>query len=308
MKRFLSILFAFFLLFPLFSETVLVLDFDTEIKEYENNAVIMSDMLRSELVKTGKFDVIDKKSMGAAIKEIQGQMSDYMTNDNVKQLGRMLNADYLVIGHVLTLSNSSPETRDSENIFLNTAEKILIGKDKIEVIVQILEIETLKVLSSSSVELKKWTDFSKYTKKIARELTADISQKNSSFEKIITNINKTSEEMFEGVWTAEVVHDGVTDVYTISFNEKRKIDISVTSSSKNGKETKSNGTGRYAFNDSEKILSITVNLLKGNIKHLKSINWKSFVNPSNDGQMFSYSIPVSSSNNAKNIRAEFYKE
>lgn len=308
MKKLISLLFTFFLFYPLFSENVLILDFDTEIKDYENNAVIMSDMLRSELVKTGKLDVVDKKSMGTAIKEIKEQMSDYMTNENVKQLGKMLNADYLVIGHVLTLSNSSPETRNSENIFLNTAEKILIGKDKIEVIVQILEIETLKILSSSSVELKKWTDFSKHTKKIAKELTAGISYKTSTSEKIVTNINKTSEEMFEGVWSAEVIHDGISDIYTVTFNEKQRINISVISTSKNGKKTKAYGFGRFTFNDSEKILSVTVNSLAGNIKHLKSINWKSFVNPSTDEQMFSYSIPISSSDGVKNVRADFYKE
>lgn len=308
MKRISSFIFILLLLLPIFSENVLVLDFDTEIKDYENNAVIMADMLRSELVKTGKLDVVDKKSMGTAIHEIQSQMSDYMTNENVKQLGKMLNADYLVIGHVLTLSNTAPEMRNSENIFLNTAEKILIGKDRIEVIVQILDIETLRILSSSSVELKKWTDFSKYTKKFAKELTEGIKYKNSANEKISTQINNTNAEMFDGTWTSEIVHDGITDIYSITFEKNNKIDISIISIEKNGKESKAAGAGRYVFNDSEKILSVTINSLKGNIKQLKSIKWKSFVNPASDELMFSYSIPVSSASNAKTIRADFYKE
>ena len=60
--------------------------------------------------------------------------------------------------------------------------------------------------------------------------------------------------------------------------------------------------------DSEKILTITVNSLKGNIKHLQNINWKSFVNPSDDDMVFSCTIPISSKINSKNIRAEFFKE
>ena len=308
MKRIGSFIFMLLLLLPIFSENVLVLDFDTEIKDYENNAVIMADMLRSELVKTGKLDVVDKKSMGTAIHEIQSQMSDYMTNENVKQLGKMLNADYLVIGHVLTLSNTAPEMRNSENIFLNMIEKIFIGKDRIEVIVQILDIETLRILSSSSVELKKWTDFSKYTKNIAKELTEGVKDKNSTSEKISTQINNTNTEMFDGTWTSEIVHDGIIYTYSITFGKNNKIDISIISIEKNGKESKAAGSGRYVFNDSEKILSVTINSLKGNIKQLKSIKWKSFVNPASDELMFSYSIPVSPASNAKTIRADFYKE
>ena len=216
----------------------------------------MADMLRSELVKTGKLDVVDKKSMGTAIHEIQSQMSDYMTNENVKQLGKMLNADYLVIGHVLTLSNTAPE----------------ILKD------------------------------------LLIENNEGIKYKNSANEKISTQINNTNAEMFDGTWTSEIVHDGITDIYSITFEKNNKIDISIISIEKNGKESKAIGSGRYVFNDSEKILSVTINSLKGNIKQLKSIKWKSFVNPASDELMFSYSIPVSSASNAKNIRADFYKE
>ena len=308
MKKFIVVYFFLLIVFSAFAENTLVLDFDTEIQDYENNAVIMSDMLRSELVKTGKLDVIDKKSMDSAINEIQSQQSDYMTNENVKQLGKILNADYLVIGHVLTLSNSASGTRNSENIFLHSAEKILTGKDKIEVIVQILNIETLKVLSSSSVELKKWTDFSSHTKQIAKELTANISKSNSISSRVLTNIDRASSDMFEGVWTTEVVHDGISDFYTLYFSENRKLAVEIVSTSKRGNETKASGSGRYSFNDSEKILTITVNSLKGNIKHLQSINWKSFVNPSNDDMVFSCTIPISSKINSKNIRAEFFKE
>ena len=307
MRKYIAILFIALFGLPLFGENILVLDFDTEIIDYENNAVIMSDMIRNELVKTGKVDVVDKKSMGIAINEIQSQMSEYMTNENVKQLGRMLNADYLVIGHVMTLSNKSSGSVSSGNIFLDSAEKVLTGKDKIEVIVQLLDIETLHVLSSSSAEMKKWTDFSKYTKKIAVELTSAVVRKNSATEKVLTNINNATEDLLVGTWTSEVVHDGIIDTYTITFGENRKVDLSVTSTSKK-KVSQATGTGRYTFNDSEKILSVTVGLLKGDIKHLDSIKWRSFVNPASDESMFSCSIPVSSAKGAKNMRADFYKD
>lgn len=77
---------------------------------------------------------------------------------------------------------------------------------------------------------------------------------------------------------------------------------------KSGKEIKSKGTGRYVFNGSEKILSVSVNRLNGKIKHLKSIEWKSFVNPGQNEKSFSYSIPSSSDSKTKLQKCEFFKE
>ena len=66
----------------LHSQTILVLDFDTEIEDFQNNTKIMADMLRSDLVNTQKLDVIDRKSMDLQIEIMQNQMSDYMSNQN----------------------------------------------------------------------------------------------------------------------------------------------------------------------------------------------------------------------------------
>ena len=114
--------------------------------------------------------------------------------------------------------------------------------------------------------------------------------------------------MFEGTWTSEVVHDGIIDTYTITFGENKKVDLSVTSVAKKNKITCADGSGRYSFNDSDKILSITINTLKGDVKHLDSIKWKTFVNPASDESTFSCSIPISSANGSKSIRAEFYRD
>lgn len=291
-----------------FAETVVVLDFDTEIQGYEKNASIMSDMLRSELVKIGNFDIVDRKTMSAAINEMQSQLSGYMETQNVAQLGKMLNADHLIIGHVHSLSNKANTESDVKNIFLNKAEEILIGSDKVEVVAQLVEIETLKVLSSSSVELKKWTDFSKYTRKMAYDLTVSLLGKDSIGDEIFTNIKKANEEMLQGSWAAEVSHDGILDYYEIKFEENHKVSVKVTSVDRSGKETKSEGTGRYVFNDSEKILSVSVNRLNGKIKHLKSIEWKSFVNPGQNEKSFSYSIPSTFGSKTKLQKCEFFKE
>lgn len=307
-KKLLLILSLFLFCFASFAETVVVLDFDTEIMDYENNAAIMSDMLRSELVKTKKLDIIDRKSMNAAINEIQSSMSDYMSNENVKQLGKMLNADYLVIGHVLALSNKSSSSPIQSNIFLNKAEKILIGDDKVEIVAQLIEVETLKVLSSSSVELKKWTDFSNYTKKMAYDLVTPVLKSDKISAEVLTNIQKANEEMLEGTWTTEVVHDGITDFYTVEFGENHKVAVTIISTNKKGKQSQAEGSGRYTFNDNDKILTVTVNTLRGDIKHLKSLNWKAYINPGSDELSFSYNIPLSSDSNSKAMKCDFFKD
>lgn len=307
-KNYFIFIFSIFFCLNIFAETAVVLDFDTELIDYENNASIMSDMLRSELVKTKKIDIIDRKSMNAAINEIKSQMSDYMSNENVKQLGKMLNADYLVIGHVLSLSNKSASSKIINNIFFNKAEKILIGNDKVEVVAQLIEVETLKVLSSTSVELNKWTEFSNYTKKMAYDLVTPVLKETEIASEVLTNIKKANEDMLEGTWSTEVVHEGITDFYSVIFDENHKVKVSIISTNKKGKQTKAEGSGRYIFNDNDKILSISVNILNGDVKHLKSLNWKSYINPGSDELSFSYNIPITSDNNSKVMKCNFFKD
>lgn len=175
---FILILSIVYNVFTMYSQTILVLDFDTEIEDFQNNAKIMADMLRSDLVNTQKLDVIDRKSMDLQIEIMQNQMSDYMSNQNVQELGKMMNADYLVIGQVMSLSNAPQSQNSEKNFFSKIADRIFHGKDKIEVVVQILDIETSKVISSSSIELEEWTDFSSHTQKIMNELVQSFAKKN----------------------------------------------------------------------------------------------------------------------------------
>lgn len=289
---------SFFLIASAFSfaKTAVVLDFTTEMSGYESNAVIMADMLRSELVNTGKLDVIDRKSMETAIGEMHLQMSEYMSPENAKQLGRMLNADYLVTGNVSSLSGNS--ILGKFNPF---------SKEKINVVVQISDVETLQVLSSAQVELETWNDFSKHSKKMARNLVSGMS-KFSSDSQIKTNIENASGELFNGIWSAELVHDGIIDSYLLTFSSNHRVEVSVVSVSGGGSETSASGKGRWTFNDGNKILTLTVSSLKGNINHLKSISWKSLVNPSGDNMTFNCVIPVGSANGAKTMKCEFFKD
>lgn len=307
MKKVLLLVFLAMITTPVFCESIIVLDFDTEIVSYENNAVIMSDMLRSELVKTGAFDVIDKKSMASAIATMKEQFSEYRSEQNIKQLGKMLNADYLVIGHVMSLSNSADSPVRTNNALLHALNKVVSGSDKVEVIIQIINIETLQVLSSSSVEMDKWTDFSQYISLICNELIKPIKAENDVASKVFEKMQTTTADMFEGTWTTEVVHDGFTDTYELEFNTNHTVTITLKSVDKKKRTTTSTGTGRFIFNDTDKILTITINSFSGEVKHVTSVNWKTFVTPSDDFDAFTCSIPVSTDKNTKPMKVNFFK-
>ena len=300
MRKYFITLVVFMLSFvTLYAKTAVVFDFDTEIHDFKHNAAIMSDMLRAELVNTGKLDVIDRKSMDIVIAEMQSQQSDYRSTENIKQLGKMLNADYVVLGSVSPISNTG-----ANQGVLSKIGKAFTGNDKIEVVVRILEVETLKVISSVAIELEKWTDFSQYTKKMA----SDLVQSHVFSSEISNNIKTAREDMLYGVWEGDAVHDGIIDTYTVTFKANHKVLVDIVSTDKNGTTTQAKGSGRFIFNDNEKILTVTVHSLSGNITHLKGIQWKSCVNPSKDASCFNFLIPATSRNSGRLIKVDFYRE
>lgn len=305
MKKILALfLFLINLSFLLSSQTVAVLNFDTSIEEYEENAVIMADMLRNEIVNQKKFNVVNRdKTIDVLSREeiTEAEQSDFRSEDNTKSLGKILNADYLVIGKISIISNS----RLQENI-IDRVKSYLPNNEKKEVVVRLIDVETGEILASSSVELSKFTDFSKYTKKITRELEKGFEKTGETSALIMNRIENTSEEMFNGSWTAEIKSGKSVYIYEISFQDNGKLLVDVTEIS-NGKEKTSKGNGFYRFNPDSKALSVNVNIMKGDIKKLNSILWKSFVTFSDDEMSFVYNISVPEGNGAKTMRSTFFK-
>lgn len=305
MKRIFALfLFLINLSFSLSSQTVAVLNFDTSIEDYEENAVIMADMLRNEIVNQKKFNVVNRdKTIDVLSREeiTEAEQSDFRSEDNTKSLGKILNADYLVIGKISIISNS----RLQENI-IDRVKSYLPNNEKKEVVVRLVDVETGEILASSSVELSKFTDFSKYTKKITRELEKGFEKTGETSALIMNRIENTSEEMFNGSWTAEIKSGKSVYIYEIAFQDNGKLLVDVTELS-NGKEKTSKGNGFYRFNPDSKALSVNVNIMKGDIKKLDSILWKSFVTFSDDEMSFVYNISVPEGNGAKTVRSTFFK-
>ncbi|MEK7474361.1 MAG: CsgG/HfaB family protein [Candidatus Coatesbacteria bacterium] len=64
------------------------------------DAAVISDMLRSELIKTGKVNVIEKSNMDRILAEQAFQQTGCTTSECAVKLGKLLNARWMVVGSV----------------------------------------------------------------------------------------------------------------------------------------------------------------------------------------------------------------
>lgn len=117
-KSIFAALAALFMAGTVAAQTVAVLEFETEDAQYADRMPILTETFRSEMANSPSLTVVDRNNINAALSEIaRSQTSDYTVKDNVKQIGKMLNADYIVIGHVKEIADDpdSRETLDEEN-------------------------------------------------------------------------------------------------------------------------------------------------------------------------------------------------
>lgn len=119
MKNKLSLIFsALFLVVGFFAfaeNTVVVLEFETKDVELRDKMPILTDIFRSELANTQSINVVDRANTDKALAEISLQQSNLMSGTNVKSVGKILNADYLVIGtfvgYKMNLNKTSFESK-----------------------------------------------------------------------------------------------------------------------------------------------------------------------------------------------------
>lgn len=83
------------LLFAEDKPRVAVLDFDGD-----EDAVVLSDAVRSELLKSEAFTLISRSDMGKIIMEQEFQLSGIVDEETSVELGKLLGAEQLVIGNI----------------------------------------------------------------------------------------------------------------------------------------------------------------------------------------------------------------
>ncbi|MEK7475424.1 MAG: CsgG/HfaB family protein [Candidatus Coatesbacteria bacterium] len=71
-----------------------------------SDASVISDLFRTEMVKVGSFDVVEKASMERVLQEQAFQQTGCTTQECAVKLGRILNVQYLVLGSVGKLFGS----------------------------------------------------------------------------------------------------------------------------------------------------------------------------------------------------------
>lgn len=309
-------LFVFIINSISFAKVAAVLDFDTEEPDLISRMPIMTDMFRAELANTESIDVVDRKHTQEVINELALQLTEITSNNDVKSIGEMLNADYIVIGHVQPLLND-PVT----HVYVSTHEEPiemgffagLFAKNKtktvtdyntyetqekrINVVIQMIDVETAKVVSSGRLDLDKWSDFSKYCPLLVKRIMEKIGS---------GNILKSVEpDMFAGTWEGELSDHNIIDTYTFTFKDNNIVTATVNSIDRNGNVTISTGKGRYKYSKQDYVFVITINSLQGEVKHINKIIWKTMVKPDED--IFTVVVPVSSQSDSKKKAVDFYK-
>ncbi|GHU26140.1 hypothetical protein FACS1894164_16860 [Spirochaetia bacterium] len=167
--------------------SIAVIDFDSGNYCTAQNAVIMTDLFRNELIRSGRADIVDRRNMNRIIDELRFQMSDWADPARVKQIGLMIGADYLMTGNFDMLGT------------------------QLYLVVQMLDIETSRALYSSRMVLNNWNEYDWKVKAFADEFIKKLPQK----------------ELFTGTWSGDVAYGGSFDTYEITFLGNNRCTVKV---------------------------------------------------------------------------------
>jgi len=191
MKRTFLLLCLVFAGFALYAANpaVAVLDFESNNYCTAQNAVVMTDLFRNELVRSGRADIVDRRNIERIKTELKFQNSDYVDPARMKRFGQMIGADILMIGNFNMLGN---------RLFL---------------IVEMLDVETARITYSDRMYLNSWEEYDRKVKEFAASFI-------SRFPKA---------EIFSGTWTSIMSYEGAINSYEITFTGKGRCMVKIES-------------------------------------------------------------------------------
>ena len=102
--------------------TVAVMDFETVGSE-EHLGKAVAEIMRTELINTGQFRVLERSQLDRAISEQKLQKSGLIDNKSVVELGKLLGANFIIIGSVVKMGTAY--TINSRMIDIKTGEATL---------------------------------------------------------------------------------------------------------------------------------------------------------------------------------------
>jgi curli biogenesis system outer membrane secretion channel CsgG len=110
------------------------------------DASIVSDFLRTELVSTGKCNVVEKANMDKVLAESAFQQSGCTTSECAVQIGKILNVRHMIVGSLSKLM------------------------DTYYITVNVVDVETSKIVSSYSQEASSAKELKAACKTLAQKL------------------------------------------------------------------------------------------------------------------------------------------
>jgi TolB-like protein len=244
-----------------------VVDFDSGSFCAAEEAVVMTDAFRNELVRSLKADVIDRNHTGALKAEMRFQMSDWADPTKIKQAGRLLGVAYFMFGSFGVMGGTG---------YLQ---------------VQMTAVETGRIIYSARMTLHRWQEFDRKVRAFTQELASHI----------------PAENIFTGTWTANLIHDGIIDIYTVTFTGASTCAVKVTSLANLslGEESTAETYGAYSYADD--IFELSAVFRNSKIPHITSIQWASVISISDSGASFNM-LAKPSSASSQQVRVTFTKE
>lgn len=161
MRKFIILLLLFFLSFPIFAQekpNIAVIDFQGQ-NISAMDASIISGFIRSRLVTSKEFRIIDKANMDVILAEQGFQQTGCTTQDCAVQMGKILNVQKMINGNVSRLLDT----------YYITANCI--------------DVETGEIQFSENIEFKAESMLKQKTEEIANNLIIDLTSKNSNIKK-----------------------------------------------------------------------------------------------------------------------------
>jgi TolB-like protein len=186
------------------------------VSEVEANTV--SDFLREELINLEKYNIVDRANMNLLLDEQQFQYTGCTSQECVVKMGRILNAQVLVVGSVIKL----------KDIYYITADVVDVEYGKV-VMSEKIDASSLKKL------LKKTKNLAKQISKIKPSIFQNINNGISSVlnyifdtdkqDKIKDSIQKISKPEFQATSIVEIINSTTVVINSGSFDGVKKRDV-----------------------------------------------------------------------------------
>ncbi len=254
----------------IYSQTVAVFDFDCDDVFFDKNTTLMADLLIDELVKAENITVVERAKLDKVVKEFSFQSSAFVDEDSAKEIGQWVGADCVIVGSIVN--------------------KI----SHIYIMIRLLSVESGKILYSEKMKLNFWEEYEK-------KLPAFVSE----CVKKIPIIN-----YFIGCWNGSVFIDDVEEYYKITFIDKSKCTVNVSSTDDYGIETIQEGLGIYScyrdYFSNGLIFKLTVSFKEAKFLRIKRINWSYPINFNEEKN--SFSLNIRSGSNNKLVKLTLFRE